>query len=180
MTPLDASPAIGARKLRDAFGRFGTGVAVVTAGTATGVTVSTFVPLSLEPPLVAFSLSRSARCLPILQEAPLIGISVLRQDQKRIAANFARPSTATLDGMPLKRTASGALVVRDAVVAFECMTERRMQVGDHVLFVLRVGGVHLPPPAAPLLFFASGYGSFHVPDGGDDGASVNGLALAWG
>ena len=180
-----ALPPMQQRKLRDAFGRFGTGVAVVMAGAAAqgcGVTVNSFVSLSLDPPLAAFSLSRHARCCDDLRGAAELTVSVLRHEQRALATNFARPSTARWDDIPLRRTVNGSPFVRGALAAFECLAERLVPVGDHLMFVLRVTAVHLDSPGRPLLFYSSGYGSFAA-DGLDFAAAWLGAEPAvpgWG
>ncbi|HVO46502.1 MAG TPA: flavin reductase family protein [Steroidobacteraceae bacterium] len=172
------------RRLRDAFGRFGTGVAVAIArshcGVPSGVTINSFVSVSLDPPLVAFGLASRAHCLSHFLEAPAVAISVLRHDQKWIAANFSRPSAARWTGMPIVTSPSRQLVVRDALVAFECVPERHVTAGDHVVLMLSVRHVLAGAAGAPLLFFSSGYGSF-LPDHGsqsDWGGAC--AAMGWG
>ncbi|HVS75983.1 MAG TPA: flavin reductase family protein [Steroidobacteraceae bacterium] len=177
--------SVGARRLRDAFGRFGTGVAVVSSldgdSRPCAVTVNSFVSLSLEPPLVAFSVAREARCLAPLRAAHDLVISVLRHDQRHVAANFARPSTARWEGMPLAASASGPSLVRGALVVLECTPESYVTAGDHLMFLLRVGTVHLGEPSAPLLFHASRYGSFLPDDAAlERGPENTAPALGWG
>ncbi|HUI62294.1 MAG TPA: flavin reductase family protein [Steroidobacteraceae bacterium] len=178
-----ALPA-GTRQLRDAFGRFGTGVAVVIAGSnpsvAAAVTINSFVSVSLEPPLVSFSLAARARCLANFLDAREITISVLRHEQKSLAANFARPSTARWVGLPLASTAGGQLIVRDPLAAFECVPERQVPAGDHVILVLRIRHIHLGATGPPLLFFSSGYGSFLPDNGARDDWERASAAMGWG
>lgn len=179
------SGCVGARRLRDAFGRFGTGVAVVSSlGDESGpcaVTVNSLVSLSLDPPLVAFSVAREARCLGPLRAAQTLVISVLRHDQRHVAANFARPSTARWEGMPLAPSASGPSLVRGALAVLECTPESHVTTGDHLMFVLRVGTVHLSEPHAPLLFYASRYGSFLPDDAAlERGPETAVPAIGWG
>ena len=172
------------RRLREAFGRFATGVAVAIArsrsGAPSAVTINSFVSVSLDPPLVAFALATRAHCLPHFLESRELAISVLRQDQKWIAGNFARPSTARWTGIPIVSTARDQFVVRDALAAFECVPERHVSVGDHVVLLLRVLHVHRGNVGAPLLFFSSGYGSFLPEQGSQSDWGGACAAMGWG
>jgi flavin reductase (DIM6/NTAB) family NADH-FMN oxidoreductase RutF len=83
--------------------------------------------------------------------------------------------------MPLFRSTAGHLLVREALAAFECAPEQHLTIGDHVIFVLRVTDVYVARPAAPLMFFGGGYGSF-LPDERHADALFGGadLAMGWG
>jgi flavin reductase (DIM6/NTAB) family NADH-FMN oxidoreductase RutF len=155
------------RRLRDAFGCFTTGVAIATVrrpgGAWTAVTVNSFVSVSLEPPLVSFSLATQARCLATFRACDSLAVSVLRHDDQFIAANFAAPSSCRWDGMPLVETPDGCLVVAQALAAFECTREGEYTAGDHVILVGRVRLARLGSGARPLAFFRGAYGSF-TPD----------------
>lgn len=177
------------RTLREAFSQFATGVAVATArrtsGECTAVTVNSFVSVSLDPPLVSFSLATQARCLAAFLECEALAVSVLRHDDQLVASNFARPSSCRWDGMPLRETKSGCLVIAHALAIFECVREVEYLAGDHVILLARVTSVRVGPAARPLVFFGSSYGSFtadqadrRVPascslDGGE-------IAVGWG
>jgi flavin reductase (DIM6/NTAB) family NADH-FMN oxidoreductase RutF len=155
------------RRLRDAFGCFTTGVAVATTrrpgGAWAAVTVNSFVSVSLEPPLVSFSLATRARCLATFRSCSSLAVSVLRHADQFIAANFAAPSSCRWDGMPLLETPGGCLVVAEALAAFECAREGEYTAGDHVIVVGRVRLVWLGSGTRPLAFFRGAYGSF-TPD----------------
>lgn len=184
-----AGARLSSRTLREAFSQFTTGVAVATArrtsGECTAVTVNSFVSVSLDPPLVSFSLATQARCLAVFRECESLAVSVLRHDDQLVASNFARPSSCRWDGMPLQETSGGCLVIAHALAVFECVREVEHLAGDHVIVVARVRSVRVGPAARPLAFFRSAYGSF-MADQGDgrvpESCALDGgeVAVGWG
>jgi flavin reductase (DIM6/NTAB) family NADH-FMN oxidoreductase RutF len=146
------------REFRNALGTFATGVTVVTAVTADGVpcgmTANSFTALSLQPPLVLWSIARGSPSAPTFLAAEHFAISILAQDQINTSRRFSRPhedkfatvSTLTgIDGVPL---------INGAVAHFECRTEQRYEGGDHIIIIGRV--LRLATRPAPALIFCSG------------------------
>jgi len=142
-----------ARNLRQCFGRFATGVTVVTYQTTDGVrgaTLNSFTSVSLDPPLVLVSLSRTTRISAAIDRVPF-AINVLRADQIDVAMHFAgRPQLGSAIAWD---TASGddTPSLSDAIAVFRCKPWQRYDGGDHVL---QVGEVinSLTREGAPLLF----------------------------
>lgn len=160
MSTVDA-----ARELRRALGCFATGVTIVTAPSADGhpigVTVSSFNSVSLDPPLVLFSIARDARSLPVLRAAEAFAVNVLGHDHAELSNRFARPIDAAdgskWDGVEYAEGFGGAPVIPGAVACFECTPYARYDGGDHEIFVGRVTRHRSDPELAPLLFFRGGY-----------------------
>jgi flavin reductase (DIM6/NTAB) family NADH-FMN oxidoreductase RutF len=131
------------RALRDAFGLFPTGVAVITAvtggGERLGATVSSFNSVSIEPPLVQFSLARAAKSIAAWETVTQFSVSVLAEHQSELSTRFAKAMSDKWDGVdPLPGTSNPAPLMRDALAWFECDVWARYDGGDHVIVVGRV------------------------------------------
>jgi 3-hydroxy-9,10-secoandrosta-1,3,5(10)-triene-9,17-dione monooxygenase reductase component len=146
------------RSLRDALGRFVTGVTVVTSRTKTGrtcgVTVNSFSSLSMDPPLVLWSLSLTSSSHPAFDEATHFIVHVLADGQEGIARQFARSGIDRFAGLELEEGPEGIPVLPDVAARFECRTLYRYWGGDHVIFVGQVEAFVHAPDRDPLVFFA--------------------------
>lgn len=153
------------RDLRNAMGRFATGVAVVTASTPghppIGMTINSFSSVSLEPPLVLFSIDKKAHSLTRFREAEDFAINVLAGHQRELSARFTRPLSANWDDIELRKGSGGAPLLSGAVAWFECVPWAAYDGGDHLIFVCRVVGFTLREDGEPLVFFAGRYGGFN-------------------
>ncbi len=127
------------RELRNALGRFATGVTIVTAkaddGTRVGVTVSSFNTVSLEPPLVLWSLDRRSGTLPVFETATHFAVSVLGTDQIELSNTFASRDAGKFDGVKCGEGAGGAPLIPASLATFECRNAHQYDGGDHVIFV---------------------------------------------
>jgi 3-hydroxy-9,10-secoandrosta-1,3,5(10)-triene-9,17-dione monooxygenase reductase component len=155
-----AQPVADPRALRDALGRFVTGVTVVTSrtksGKACGVTVNSFASLSLDPPLVLWSLSLTSSSHPAFDEATHFVVHVLADGQEDIARQFARSGIDRFAGLELDVGPEGIPVIPGVAARFECRTLYRYWGGDHVIFVGRVDAFDHAPDRDPLVFFSGG------------------------
>lgn len=148
-----------ARALRDALGQFATGVTIVTtldaAGRPVGLTANSFTSVSLEPPLVLWTLSRRSASLAAFQDAGRFAVSVLSADQHALCRRFAqRGATDRFDGVALAPSASGLPLIAGALATFECDTFDRHEAGDHLVFVGRV--LHFGASTGDALIFRGG------------------------
>jgi len=162
---IPQSPSDESRALRSALGRFSTGVAIVTTvaadGRHTGVTVNSFSSVSLDPPLVLFSLARRAIIYGAFAPARAFTINVLSQKQKLISNRFTRPGTLVWDDIVHHAGANGCAVLADSLAWFECVRHAEYDGGDHGIFVGRVGGFGAAEPGGdPLVFYRGNFGSF--------------------
>jgi flavin reductase (DIM6/NTAB) family NADH-FMN oxidoreductase RutF len=149
-TPTDT------RTLRDGFGRFATGVTVVTCrtpdGASHGATVTAFTPISLDPPLVQVALTRRSKACALLDGAPF-AVNVLAADQTDTAMHFAgRPGPD-----PVRwRDGPSAPLLCGTAATISCRPHRVDDGGDHLLFLGEVVDVELTD-RRPLLFHASAF-----------------------
>jgi flavin reductase (DIM6/NTAB) family NADH-FMN oxidoreductase RutF len=149
-------------EFRAALGRFPTGVAIATAiseGERLGVTISSFNSVSLDPPLVLFSIARGALSFPAWRKAEHFAINVLEENQQDVSTRFATPRTAKWDGMSIIQGKTGAPLIANALVSFECAAYARHEGGDHEIFIGRVLGFRLRDSAEcrPLVFHCGRY-----------------------
>ncbi|MEV4443163.1 flavin reductase family protein [Streptomyces sp. NPDC049577] len=152
--------AVDEAVLRDAASTFCTGVAVVTAvdGTsAVGLTVQSFVSLSLDPPYVTFCPSRTSASWPRIRAAGRLAVNVLAWDQGELGRRFASRGTDRFAGVDWRPGANGAPLLAGALTCFEADVDREFPGGDHVIVVARVTRAERLREAAPLLYFRRTY-----------------------
>ncbi len=150
------------RALRNAFGCFATGVTVVTMhdaeGNATGVTVNSFSSVSLEPPLLLFSLGKDQVSCRWLQPGSRFTVNVLCEAQEEVAWQFAKPVEDKFAGLPRVTGQNGAPYVDGALCRFECAHWATYDGGDHNIYLGRI--THFEESdGAPMLFFKGAIGA---------------------
>lgn len=147
------------RRFRDALGRFATGVTVVTARHPTigllGVTANSFNSVSLDPPLILFSIANTARRLPALLESPGFVVNVLGAGQRDLAERFARGGPEAWSGLDTEVGRFGAPVLPGTIAAFDCLHYASHEGGDHRILIGRVIAMEHDGTGEPLLYFAS-------------------------
>jgi flavin reductase (DIM6/NTAB) family NADH-FMN oxidoreductase RutF len=140
---------------------FATGVAVITAETLEGrigATVSSFNSVSLDPPLVLFSLSREARGIAQWRAAEHLGIIVLPERHKDVSNRFARSGGDKWADLPVACMTNGAPLLPGWLAYFECEPYAIYDGGDHDIFVCRVSRFEARPSGdRPLIFFGGRY-----------------------
>ena len=146
------------------WGNFATGVVVVTGlpdGEPVGFAAQSFVSLSLEPPLVAFSPGKSSSSWPRIRQSGSFGINILGQDQQDVCVDMAQSGTDKFANVSWRSGTTGAPMLEDVLAFVECSIEAEHDAGDHTIVVGRVLGYQrIRQEAAPLLYFRSVYGSF--------------------
>jgi flavin reductase (DIM6/NTAB) family NADH-FMN oxidoreductase RutF len=142
--------------LRQTLGLFVTGVTVVTAclpdGQRAGLTVSSFNSVSLQPPLVLWSLSRNSQSMPIFESVSHYAIHVLSADQLALGERFAGPREQRWAGLQHGWSPHGCPLLEGCLAVFECSQHSRHPEGDHVIFVGRVEHCSSGPSSLPLLY----------------------------
>jgi flavin reductase (DIM6/NTAB) family NADH-FMN oxidoreductase RutF len=132
-------PAFTDREFRDSLAQFATGVTVICApgpdGRFVGFTANSFNSVSLEPPLVVWSLNRRATNLAAFEHAERYAINVLAQDQVDLARRFSRPHADRFAGVDYRLGTAGVPLILGCVAWFECRHHARHRAGDHVLFI---------------------------------------------
>lgn len=127
---------------RRALGGFATGVAVATTigtdGERYGITISSFNSVSLEPPLVLWSLGKSAISYEHFAAADHFAVHVLSREQKQLALDFAERGGNKFSTLDCGTGAGGVPILPSYSCCFECTTEHRYDGGDHTIIVGRV------------------------------------------
>lgn len=145
---------------RNCLGQFPTGVCVITApgdGEPIGMTMSSFNSLSLDPPLILFSIDRRAKGLPLWQAAPAYVVHVLAENQRALSNRFAKPGANKWEGLSYKLGPENAPVLAGAAAVLECRPHARHDGGDHVLFIARVARFQAHAERRPLIFCKGRY-----------------------
>ena len=164
---IEASPgpAIDPYLFRQVMGRFATGVAVVSflrAGKPTGMTVNTFLSVSVDPPLVLISVRRTSSFVEHVRVGSRYGVNILSEQQRKLGPHFANRPEQDVEanfedheGMPLLDGSLGQVVAR--VVDIH-------PAGDHLLFIAEIEHLAYGPEAQPLIYFSGRYKQIHAHD----------------
>ena len=126
------------RPLRDALGKFVTGITVITAhyeGRDYGVTVNSFNSVSLDPPLVLWSLAKTSSSLDAFRKAERFAVHVLAADQRAISDRFASSGTDKFEGFEFERADSGTPLIDGCSARFLCRQAFNYDGGDHEIIV---------------------------------------------
>jgi flavin reductase (DIM6/NTAB) family NADH-FMN oxidoreductase RutF len=158
-------PSFTTDEFRDALGMFATGVTIVTAraanGRLVGLTANSFNSVSLAPPLVLWSLARSAASMAALSTGSHYAVNILAADQKALAERFASKDVDRWADVAFTEGVGGAPVLAGAAASFECFNRSRYDEGDHVIFVGEVERCTHRPGASPLLFHGGRFYTEH-------------------
>lgn len=157
----NGAQASGHGPLRDALGRYATGVAVVSTitddGRPLGLTINSFSALSLEPPLILWCLQRSASRAAAFAACGFFGINVLAAGQARVAQHFATRSSGDFAGIPWYENSWGVPLLHGTVSHFSCRMASQADGGDHVIVIGQIEDFHTVADAHPLVFYRRGY-----------------------
>jgi flavin reductase (DIM6/NTAB) family NADH-FMN oxidoreductase RutF len=159
--PPDFSP----REFRASLGMFATGVTIVTArtdaGELVGLTANSFNSVSLDPPLVLWSLARAAGSMALFSNGLHYAINVLAADQQGLAEQFASRGTDRWAGVAFTEGVRGAPLLAGTAASFECFNRSQYAEGDHVIFVGQVERCSHRAQASPLLFHGGRFYTEH-------------------
>lgn len=147
---------------KSALSLWASGVTVITYDSPSkkgGVTVSSFSSVSMNPPLILFSLFNSSLALDSILESKCFGVNILSSEQKQISADFASGSldkAVVLENQKPMTLATGAPILPDCLASLDCILESTIQKGDHTIVIGRVEAV-VHKESAPLLYFHRNY-----------------------
>ena len=156
---MDEKASFDVKALRAALGAFATGVTIVTTshkGDDVGVTANSFNSVSLDPPMVLWSLSKSSQSLATFAAAEHFAVHILAHDQEALSNRFAKRNADKFAGLALERGVGGAPLLPGYSACFQCRKVFEYEGGDHIIFV---GGVAAfdHQQKEPLLFHGGRY-----------------------
>lgn len=152
-----------ARDFRSALGCFPTGVCLITTaapdGRRVGLTANSFSSVSLDPPMVLWSLARTASSAPVFRDAEYFTINVLASGDHELSTHFASSGEDKFAKYPERFRAglAGAPVLQGAVATFECHSRHRYYGGDHIVVIGVVERYAYDAGRAPLVFHRGRY-----------------------
>ncbi|MCB0924511.1 MAG: flavin reductase family protein [Mycobacterium sp.] len=160
MTESDPGPTprLSPEVLREAFGHVPSGVVAIAAeadGTRLGMAASTFVPVSLDPPLISFCVQNSSQTWPRLARLPTLGISVLGESHHDAVRTLAAKNGDRFSGLHTESSDTGAVFIAGTSLWLESAVEQLVPAGDHTIVILRVLDVTVHPNVAPIVFHRS-------------------------
>ena len=154
------SIAFDPKDFRRALSMFATGVTIVTAraddGTPVGMTANSFNSVSMDPPMVLWSLAKSARSLAVFHAAEHWNVHILANDQNTLSNRFARAGEDKFASQPLDVALTAAPLLPGCSARFQCRTVFRYEGGDHIIFVGEVIGFDRTE-RPPLLYVSGAY-----------------------
>ncbi|MEY2633184.1 MAG: hypothetical protein RIR00_1838 [Pseudomonadota bacterium] len=154
-------PQQDSRAFRDVLGRFATGVTVVTClgpdGQPLGLTVNSFNSVSLDPPLILWSLALSSPNLEAFSRCSHYAVNILAADQEALSNQFAGRSEDKFLNVRWQAGLGGVPLLDGCVASFEVFNENRIPGGDHQIFLGRVARCAQNPKRPPLLYFGGAY-----------------------
>ena len=156
MGDTELTPAV----LREAFGHFPSGVIAVAAqadGDRIGLAASTFVPVSLDPPLVSFCVQNTSRTWPRLAKLPVLGISLLHEGHHDAARTLSTKTGDRFAGLTTVSSAAGAVFVEGTCVWLESEIDQQVTAGDHTIVILRIREITVHDEGPPMVYHRSGF-----------------------
>ncbi|RCW70371.1 flavin reductase [Pseudorhodoferax soli] len=158
----DITAAIDPKLFRQLLGCFPTGVAVITTTTAdgkpVGLTCNSFSSVSLEPPLVLFSLRKASSLLGSFVAAERFAINILSQSQDALSGRFASSKIADkFEGVDWAPGPLGTPLIDDCLASFECRVHARHEAGDHDIFIGEVRHMGTGSSEHALVFYKGAY-----------------------
>jgi flavin reductase (DIM6/NTAB) family NADH-FMN oxidoreductase RutF len=163
-------------RFRQILGHFATGVTVVTgsdeAGDPVGLSVNSFTSVSLDPPLIAFSVGRSSTTWPRIRATGQFTVNILGADQEAVSRRFASTGTGgtgaggadfdRFDGIGWHPSPAGSPLLEGAIAWVDATVDAEHDAGDHVMVIGRVTALDVGQEGAPLVFYRGGYGRFEL------------------
>ena len=149
------------REFRNALGCFATGITIVTSRSASneplGVTVNSFSSVSLDPPLVLFSLAHVGGHCQEFRNSGKFAVNILTPDQRHLSDRFSMPKDNRFESVDHNTGENGSPVFKESLAVFECETFDVHEAGDHAVFICRVTHVNMGEDDRTLLFHKGQY-----------------------
>lgn len=148
------------RQLRNTLGSYATGVTVVTAldpdGKPRAMTANSFSSVSLDPPLVLWSIGNDSTGFDVFTKCKSFAIHILKQDQEELSGRFASREARTFDDIAMEHGIGGIPLFGDYLARFQCEIHQCVPAGDHVIIIGKVLDME-QKEGAPLVFQGGKY-----------------------
>ncbi|PPR44228.1 MAG: p-hydroxyphenylacetate 3-hydroxylase, reductase component [Alphaproteobacteria bacterium MarineAlpha5_Bin8] len=144
---------------KKALSKFATGITIITINSKNefiGKTVNSFASLSLNPPLVLFSLDKKSSSLKKFLESKYIGINILSKKQKNISQYFSNKKE-TWGDTNFILSKENIPLIKNSVVNLSCKTFKKLPNGDHVIFICKVVSIKIDKSLKPLIYLNNKY-----------------------
>lgn len=149
------------KTLRNVAGAFATGITVVTTtkedGSIHGMTANSFLSVSLDPPLVAFSVREQGSMMKYLKKGKAVSISILSEEQEPVSNQFAGRNEPSFE-VQFEKHQEGVPTIKDSLAWYNTKVKNIIPAGDHFLILCQVTNLHRAENGSPLLYY-SGYKS---------------------
>ena len=153
---------------RRVLGHFATGVTILTTTDAearpTGLTVSAFCSVSLDPPQILVCVDHKSQSYPALRDGSCFAVNILTSEHESVSRRFATTRLDKFDGVPWHPGRLGVPLIDGALAHLECRTVSRHVEGDHTILVGRVEEAG-NGTGEPLLYFRGKYGRLAAASG---------------
>jgi flavin reductase (DIM6/NTAB) family NADH-FMN oxidoreductase RutF len=153
--------AIDPQQFRHALGTFATGITVITTHSEekhpVGVTINSFASVSLDPPLILFSLRTESPMTRCFSEHEYFNVCILSEHQEEISNLFASPQNDKFDSCAWHCGENGAPVLEGTLATLECKRSAMHEGGDHIIFIGEVTKIDIQENGGPLLYYKGGY-----------------------
>jgi flavin reductase (DIM6/NTAB) family NADH-FMN oxidoreductase RutF len=150
--------AIDQALYRQVMGHFPTGVVVIASPGPVGTAIGSFASLSLDPPLVTFSITKTSSSWPKMRETGVFCASVLAEDQEHVSRAFAQSGADKFAGIGYELMGSGSPRINDCTAWLDCDIADVFEGGDHDIVVGTIREMQIEREVKPLIFFRGGYG----------------------
>lgn len=149
------------RTFRDTLGLFVTGVTVITtrdiSGRPVGITANSFNSVSLEPPLILWSVGLNSLSLSAFSNAQAFAVHILRDDQAALSQRFAKSGQDKFAGLNIESGLHDVPLLPECAARLECLPYAQHPAGDHILFIASVERLASDPDAMPLVYHGGRY-----------------------
>lgn len=149
------------RTLRNALGQYVTGVTVITTlspnSDKIGITANSFNSVSLDPPLVLWSVDKAARSFGAFHKAEHFAIHILGEDQRELSKQFASAQTDKFYGINTQPGLGGVPLIQECAVCLECTAYGQHPAGDHVIYIAEVRRLTVKSGVEPLVYHRGDY-----------------------
>lgn len=149
------------REFRDTLAQFVTGVTVITtrdtSGSPAGITANSFNSVSLDPPLILWSIGRDANSLAAFESATHFAVHILSEDQVDLSTRFATVGADKFTGLKTQAGLGDVPLIDHAVARLECSVFERVPAGDHIIYIGKVERLQLDRTKSPLVYHSGDY-----------------------